>query len=93
MESRIIFVDEKLVDVVFRINIASLEAAIAATKNRIEGRNRRSRPLALNAVQLMEVKRLLAAGMAQVKIAAMFSVSQATISNIKRSIHNYTVEV
>lgn len=93
METKVVYIDERMVDVIIRVNLASLEAAIKATKNKIEGRNRRSRPLALNATQILEVKRLLAEGVTQKVIAAKFGISQPTVSNISRSAHNYDLEV
>ncbi|MEN2505520.1 helix-turn-helix domain-containing protein [Stutzerimonas stutzeri] len=81
MEARVIFKDEKLVDIVLTINLASLEAALVATKEKIEGRNRRGRPFSLNARQIVEVLDALAAGTTQKELAERYSVSQATISH------------
>ena len=89
MEAKIIFKDEKLVDIVLTINLASLEAAVAATKDRIEGKNRRGRPFALNARQIQEILDGLAAGETQQDLAERYAVSQATISNYaNRTINN-----
>ncbi|WP_313227011.1 helix-turn-helix domain-containing protein [Stutzerimonas chloritidismutans] len=81
MEAKVIFRDEKLIDIVLTINLTSLEAAVAATKENIEGKNRRGRPFSLNARQILEVLDALAEGTTQKEIAERYGVSQATISH------------
>lgn len=83
MEARVIFKDERLVDIVITLNLASLEAAIQATKEKIEGKNRRGRPFALNAKQILEIKKALEEDAhSQRELADFYGVCQATISNI-----------
>ncbi len=93
MKTNIIFKDEQMIDVVLTINLASLAAAVAATKDRIEGRNKRGRPFKLNSMQLLEVKQLLADGMPQTQIAARFGITQATVSNIANTTFDQEVQV
>jgi DNA-binding NarL/FixJ family response regulator len=59
----------------------ALEAAVAATKEKIEGKNRRGRPFSLNARQILEVLDALADGTTQKELAERYGVSQATISH------------
>ncbi len=93
MKTNIIFKDEQMIDVVLTINLASLAAAVAATKDKIEGRNKRGRPFKLNSMQLLEVKQLLADGMPQTQIAARFGITQATVSNIANTTFDQEVQV
>jgi len=89
VEAKVIFRDEKLIDIVLTINLTSLEAAVAATKEKIEGKNRRGRPFSLNARQILEVLDALAAGKTQKELAERYGVSQACISNYaNRTINN-----
>ncbi len=67
------------------MNLHAIEEAIRATKNKLEGKNRRGRPRRLNASQVAEILALLREGKLLKKdIAARFSVTPATVSKISK---------
>ncbi|MBB1519470.1 helix-turn-helix domain-containing protein [Aquipseudomonas guryensis] len=88
MTPTIIFRDERLVDLVFTLNLNSIEQAIKATKNRLEGRNQRGRPRRLSAQQVAEILVLLREGKILKKdIAARYSVTPPTITKISKGVY------
>ena len=82
MTPKIVFKDERLIDVTFTINLNALEEAVKATKDKLEGRNRRGRPRALNAVQVAEILQLIREGKKKSDIATQFGVSNGCITKV-----------